>query len=161
MKIITNTDSNFFLKLLEEPEAKEKTKEIKIAVYVFDSDYLKKIENFCNSKIPLSFYWQKIEGFKKCKKRIFIQSLDLNFYKKINCIKTLHSKIYWFLGYGVYIGSANLYKRSFEINKECGLWFSTEELSHHKIKNELNDFFKELDKEELDKKIADKYKKTG
>lgn len=56
----------------------------------------------------------------------------------------LHSKVIWWKGYGVYIGSANLTERAWNSNIEAGLFLTEEELHSNKMMLEIEFFFDEL-----------------
>ncbi len=177
MDIISNNNkSDFFLNLLE--NAQKETKEVKLAVAYTDDYYLKKVIDFCRDhKIHLSFFGrvgdysighpvstQKIQQPPQNKTYghpVSTSSLKSlikakpKVVKKVNIIKDLHSKVYWFLNYGVYIGSANLQRKAWNENIECGLWFGAKEPSYFTIKSELDDFFKKLNEEEIHSMIKE------
>ena len=156
MDIISNNNkSNFFLNLLKSPQAQKETKEVKIAVYCGsdyednNKSYIEDVINFCKKaqkpkeeKI-LSFFG----GKKFCEHHLEPLIEAKGVIRKVNRIDGLHAKVYWFLNYGVYIGSSNIYQNAWEgkENIECGLWFNAEEPSYYTIKWELENFFKELE----------------
>ena len=57
----------------------------------------------------------------------------------------LHSKIIWWKGYGVYIGSANLTDRAWNTNIEFGVFLSEVELEGSDGLTEIEQFFDELE----------------
>ena len=152
MKVITNNgQSSFLLDLLKNPEVKKHTKAVKIAVWLLNESYLKPVKVFCeDQKIPLFCHVYRNNCYPKN-----------NYYSKIeDCIKQhdkiLHSKVYWFVGYGVYIGSANFCKEGWEQNTEFGLFLYSKKSSsnYYMIKNNLKNFFKELESNEMPVKKA-------
>ncbi|MFH1599820.1 MAG: phospholipase D-like domain-containing protein [Pseudomonadota bacterium] len=58
--------------------------------------------------------------------------------------KWLHAKVIWWVGSGVYIGSANLTDRAWNSNFEAGLFLEEDELEHFGILDEINAFFEGL-----------------
>ncbi len=56
-----------------------------------------------------------------------------------------HAKVIWWEGYGVYIGSANLTNNGWYGNIEAGIFLDNEEISFHKLDDELMTYFDELD----------------
>ena len=57
-----------------------------------------------------------------------------------------HPKVYWFQGYGAYIGSANMTDKSWVNNIEAGIFLNTHELLETRMKLQLEDFFDDLSK---------------
>lgn len=55
--------------------------------------------------------------------------------------KYLHAKVIWWVGAGVYIGSANLTDRAWNKNFEAGVFMSDDELEHFGLLPELEAFF--------------------
>lgn len=51
------------------------------------------------------------------------------------------SKIYWFGGVGVYIGSANLTDPGWNSNLECGIWFDQDDISEQGLEPQLWQMF--------------------
>ena len=62
----------------------------------------------------------------------------------------LHSKIIWWKGYGVYIGSANLTDRAWTKNIEAGLFLTHEEIQSSSLAEELEVFFHTLNQDRSD-----------
>ena len=56
----------------------------------------------------------------------------------------LHSKVIWWKGYGVYIGSANLTDRAWNSNIEAGVFLSEFDLQNNKMIIEIEKFFDQL-----------------
>lgn len=52
-----------------------------------------------------------------------------------------HSKIYWFGGVGVYIGSANLTDQGWNSNIECGVWFDQDDILAQDLEAQLQPMF--------------------
>ena len=76
----------------------------------------------------------------------------------------LHSKIIWWQGYGVYIGSANLTDNGWRNNIEVGLFLTHEEIESNQLAIELKKFFSGLeneDSEPLNEAIIDKIEKLS
>lgn len=57
----------------------------------------------------------------------------------------LHSKVIWWEGAGVYIGSANLTGRAWQSNIEAGVYVEQRDLDAHMMEPELFNFFAALD----------------
>ncbi|KAF1077650.1 phospholipase D-like domain-containing protein [Halodesulfovibrio sp. MK-HDV] len=53
----------------------------------------------------------------------------------------LHSKVIWWVGYGAYIGSANLTDRAWNSNMEVGTFYPHEEILENNLEQDLNDIF--------------------
>ncbi len=52
-----------------------------------------------------------------------------------------HTKIYWFGGVGVYIGSANLTDNGWHANLECGVWFDQHDILEQNLEAQLHPMF--------------------
>ncbi|HET9239174.1 MAG TPA: phospholipase D-like domain-containing protein [Oligoflexus sp.] len=57
-----------------------------------------------------------------------------------------HPKVYWFRGYGAYIGSANIGDKAWFNNVEAGLFLTEDDLLQTGMGNELENFFAYLSK---------------
>ena len=57
----------------------------------------------------------------------------------------LHAKVIWWVGYGAYIGSANLTERAWSTNIEAGTFFTEEELDQTLMLDDLRAFFDRCD----------------
>ena len=137
----------FFNEIFKNDIAKQKTKKVIISVY---NIYERKEKNpFKNI--------DKIKDFcKKNKKKFKIYCgggycTPETVPKNIIYVEGLHSKVYWFVGYGVYIGSANCTEYGWHTNLECGVWIPSEKLESYHIKEDLESFFNSLER----------YKKTA
>lgn len=71
----------------------------------------------------------------------------------VKYVKDLHAKVYWFVNYGVYIGSANCTEDGWYKNLEYGVWFPHKKLEDYHIRD-LKDFFKRLEKKILKPKTV-------
>ena len=142
-KIKFITDHNkFFNDILENNFAKKKTKEVKFSSYGFYKNEIldKFIKEFCDNK-KLCVYYGGTN-----------YSADIPESSKL--IPSLHAKVYWFLGFGAYIGSLNCTEYAFTKNIECGLWFPNHELKKQGIEKSLEDFFNSLEEKYQTQKPA-------
>jgi phosphatidylserine/phosphatidylglycerophosphate/cardiolipin synthase-like enzyme len=57
----------------------------------------------------------------------------------------LHTKVIWWEGVGVYIGSANLSGRAWHSNIEAGVFIEQDEMEAQNLEEQLIGFFAELD----------------
>ena len=160
MKIITNKINNSYLQDILRNIPKN-TKQLKIAMAYADSYQIndKSVTNniieVCKDRnIKLSFYGRKqSESERNRDKNNY--PIDNECIKKISelksstfkFVKNLHAKVFYFQGYGVYIGSANFTYNSWKKNIEFGIWLEHKDLNDFKLSKELNDFFEELDRE--------------
>ena len=55
-----------------------------------------------------------------------------------------HAKVIWWHGYGAYIGSANLTNAAWNMNVECGLFISDDELTVYGVADQLESLFSYL-----------------
>jgi hypothetical protein len=76
----------------------------------------------------------------------FLEQKNLNFRCRL-IQEWLHAKIIWWVGFGAYIGSANLTDRAWFKNLEGGLFATEEELIFHGIDEELDNYFSLLEEE--------------
>jgi hypothetical protein len=123
--------------------------------------------DFCfKNEIPL-YFWGRIDETFPVSVNVLRKFLSMGPEYQCKLIhEYYHPKIMWFEGYGAYIGSANLTKRGWYDNVECGVWFSQAELEENGLISELENIFIEIDErseplteELLNKLIAlqDKY----
>lgn len=64
--------------------------------------------------------------------------------------KFFHPKVIHWVGFGVYIGSANLTDQAWNKNYEAGIFLTEEELIEGGHMEELNDFFDEIDRASIE-----------
>ncbi|MGE3756967.1 MAG: phospholipase D family protein [Pseudobdellovibrionaceae bacterium] len=119
--------------------------EIKIAVAYADGD--PKLLSWClESKLKTTFYCRFdhtipvnpriLEKFLKLRSPLYICKLVPELF---------HPKVIWWVGYGVYIGSANLTDNGWLHNIECGVFFTESELITNGMDTELRGFFTAVD----------------
>lgn len=76
-----------------------------------------------------------------------LETLLNSFKQHISCFVVpdyLHCKVIWWVGYGAYIGSANLTDRAWNSNIETGVFHSDAELEASGLDRDLEQFFDEL-----------------
>ena len=164
MRFIGNhSNNNYFLNIIEELKTVQ-VDEVFCAVAYADNKM--DIFDICyNKNIKITFYGRYdssvpvastvLESFLKRKSSKYICRLIRDFF---------HPKVYWFKGYGAYIGSANISERGWTKNIEAGVFFEEEDLSRTRMDQELEEFFAYLDKiatpltEEIYKEIKDQEK---
>lgn len=77
----------------------------------------------------------------------FLQKLLDNTKNNIFCKlipDSLHSKVIWWVGYGAYIGSANLTDRAWNSNIEAGVFLSESDLIELGMVEQISEFFENL-----------------
>lgn len=139
IKLITDHEK-FFNEILRNDIAKKKTKEVIISVYsIYEKKEEKPFQNIAKLK----------EFCKKKKLKVYYNNsyTQEEVPKNAKLIKDLHAKIYWFVNYGVYIGSANCTEYGWNTNIECGIWIPNEKFKEYHIKEDLRSFFNSLEKE--------------
>ena len=164
MKLITNIQPLFLPDILFK---QSNLKKITAAV-AYCKDY--RLFEYCKKhKIKLNYYGR------------LDSSVNLNLKKLKNFLTDgisihiiggtkFHPKVIQCYGYGAYIGSANLTESAWKDNIECGLWLTQKELEDNCLTDQLNEFFKFIQKEskslsdisdqdisELDKYKPDKF----
>lgn len=106
-----------------------------------------KLFDFCiGNDIPLTFwgrYDYTVPVSIPLLKR-FIEQKSPNFVCML--VQHFHSKIIWWGGYGVYIGSANLTQNGWYSNVETGTFLNQDEIVQNGIEDDLDNFFYELNK---------------
>ena len=138
MKLITNIESPFLSDILL--KTVENLKEIKAAIAYCCENY--EIFEYCKkNKIKLDYYGRldptinldltKLKSFLTDNISVYIVGGN-----------SFHPKVIWCVGYGAYIGSANLTQSAWEKNIECGLWLDQKELDANGLTDSLNNFFK-------------------
>lgn len=144
MKFIGNVaNGNYFLNIVKNLD-KEKISEVYIAVAYASSKM--ELFDFCfDNKIRLKFWgrYDKTVPVATSVLRSFI-SRGSELYRCYLVKDLFHPKIYWFKGYGAYIGSANIGDRAWWNNVEAGIFFTEQELVAQKIDLELERFFQYL-----------------
>ena len=145
MKLITgNLNKNFLMAVHK--EAISKCENVKAAIAYADGDpeLLKdcwnnniKLEFWCryDKDIPVSI--NILEKFLRRKSPNYVCKLIPN---------VLHSKVIWWVGYGAYIGSANLTDRAWFKNIETGIFFDYTDLVENRMDLELENFFDDINK---------------
>lgn len=129
----------------------KKTK-LKIAMAYDDvtqGDWLSKCLK--QKQINLFFYGRMEEDFNGISYDLFNKVLKYPYLKKCKVFYSspsdspisLHAKVLFFENYGAYVGSANLTKRAWLNNVECGNWYNKKDLKKHA--EDLNLFFDKLD----------------
>lgn len=141
--------------------ALRKTEHVKAAVAYASGDP-QLIRDCFEKKIRLSF-WGRYDETVPVSTNILKRFLDKkspNFSCRL--IQDIHhAKVIWWVGVGVYIGSANLRDKAWSSNIEAGIYLEEAELDEAGIREELDDFFRRLDEEsspltrELYKQICD------
>lgn len=132
-------------------------KEISAAVAYNTNDIL--IKKCIEKNINLEF-WGLFNSGLSTDIEIIKKALNSTYITFYPFVEHFHSKIIYFHGYGVFIGSHNLTRAALEDNVECGVFIPEEELTdEHKI--QLRSFFdylrstsKKLVPEDLDRLIA-------
>ena len=146
MKVIANKlNGKFFKDLFDNPP--ENLKELKIAVAYADKDTSKKLKDFCKKgNIKVEFYGRKkSENEIKYSRKPPIP-ISVLWQVRGLVVRDLHAKVFWFVEYGAYIGSANLTDSSWDKSIEFGIWFEHKELVDFNLIQELNTFFQRLRK---------------
>jgi hypothetical protein len=127
-------------------ESRYSVDEVKAAVAYAHG--LPKLFDFCfKNKIKLTF-WGRFDHTIPVSTDIlkrFLENASLNFDCKLNP-DIFHSKIIWWVGFGVYIGSANLTDSAWYQNIECGVFLSETEMIDNDLIAEIDNYFIEIDK---------------
>lgn len=143
MKIIANGINGEYLKeiLLNAPKDIEWVK----AAVAYANGTPELIEHCVDNKVPLTFYGRMDESI-PVSLNILERFLKLGPSYSCKLVwKHYHPKVIWFLGYGVYIGSANLNSTSWWSNIECGVWFSESDIQKQNLVPQLQEFFAKID----------------
>lgn len=141
-------------------KSKSDVERIKIAVAYADAN--PKIIDLCfNENIPLEFwcrYDYTVPVPTSLLERFLIKQSPNYVCKLVPDI--FHPKVIWWVGFGAYIGSANLTSRGWTKNIECGLFFSESEMITQGIMKEIEVFFDSIDEQShpLTKEILDDLK---
>lgn len=145
MKFITgNLNKNFLMAVHKEAISKCENVKAAVAYAGDDPELLKdclknniKLEFWCryDKDIPVSI--SILEKFLQRKSPNYVCKLIPNI---------LHSKVIWWVGYGAYIGSANLTDRAWFRNIEAGIYFDYTDLVENRMDLELENFFDDINK---------------
>lgn len=159
MKFIGNVaNGNYFHNIVENLDP-EKISEVYVAVAYATNKT--EIFDFCfANKIRLKF-WGRYDKTVPVSASILKTFIDRSseFYRCYLVRELYHPKVYWFKGYGAYIGSANIGERAWWNNVEAGIFFDEQELVSLKIDLELERFFNYLKSTEVSTMLnADIYK---
>lgn len=148
MKFVGNVSNGcYFQDIIYQLEAnKNEINEVLVAVAYATSR--SDIFDFCfENKIKLRFwgrYDSSVPVSSSLLETFIKRSSDLY---RCYLIKGLyHPKVYWFRGFGVYIGSANIGDKAWVNNVEAGLFISEDEINDLGLNQELEDFFNYLQK---------------
>ena len=149
MQFIANSANNYFHKNLisniTNPSILDDISEVKCAV-AYGNDMRELFDICYQYKIPLTFYCRNdyqipvsphmLQWFIGKQKNNIICKLVGRFF---------HAKTIWIVGYGVYIGSANLTQRAWYNNIEAGIFLSEYEIENYQMREQLELFFEYLD----------------
>jgi len=138
MQLVANKVNDCWLENFVQLEANRQLEEIILAVaYVSNMDSIFKLASEKN--VPLSLY-ALCDGMGNTNTDIIQYFLDAsNTSWRLYLIRDFyHPKIMWFKGVGAYIGSANLSKRAWTSNVECGVWFTQDDLLKFSMIDELS-----------------------
>ena len=112
-------------------------KEISASVAYTQDDTLMKI---CNKKKIHLDWWGLFNSDISSKIEIVKEAIKSPYIKFFPFAELFHSKLIWFHGYGVYIGSHNLTNNAMYNNVETGVFISENELSEEH-KTEIKNYF--------------------
>lgn len=123
---------------------------LKIAMaYGFLDDTVKRFLSHLENKKVNLFFYGRVDETEAIGYDLFKNILNYPYLKECKAFYSaddskinLHAKVLFIESYGAYIGSANLTKRGWQQNVECGVWLQKKDLFKHQ-KN-LNIFFNEL-----------------
>jgi len=149
MKFLANWVNNSYprniIEALKNSDTLNNIGEAKIAVAY--ADRIPELFDFClKNNIPLSFYCRYDNS-------VPVSPETLSWFigkqaKRIICRLArdfFHAKVMWIVGFGVYIGSANLSDRAWFDNIEAGLFLSEEEIDSLRLRDDLEFFFEYLE----------------
>lgn len=141
MKLIGNvTNGQYFADIVNNLKA-DQISEVWVAVAYATSKT--EIFDFCfDNKIPVKFfgrYDKSIPVSSAILKTFVDRSSDR--YRAYLINEYYHPKVYWFKGYGAYIGSANIGNKAWFDNIELGLFLTEDELREQFLDVQLESFF--------------------
>jgi PLD-like domain len=120
--------------------------EVRAAVAYADATNLQLFDSCAANFKPLTYYGRYDESVpvSSAVLKWFLDRKSLNFVCKL-VPDFLHAKVIWWVGIGVYIGSANLTERAWSANIEAGVFVREEEMESSSLIEELRAFFDVVD----------------
>lgn len=144
LKFIGNVANGYYFKNIVDNLKPGKVTEVYCAVAYIQNKM--DIFDFCyKNKIKLKLwgrYDYTVPVVTAVLKTFIDRSSDL--YRCFLVKDLFHPKIYWFKGYGAYIGSANISERAWVNNVEAGLFLTENDLVNSGMDVELTEFFSYL-----------------
>lgn len=144
MRVVAGALNGTYLREINE-NSSAKVEWVRAAVAYAAGD--EELIEFCMRKaIPIT-YWGRYDSSVPVPSSIlkrFLNKKSPNYVCKL-VPDYLHAKVIWWVGYGVYIGSANLTKRAWYDNIEYGVFVDELEMAETGMAAELEDFFRQLD----------------
>ncbi len=153
MRFVGNIANNTYLSQIIEGVERHEIYEVLCSVAYVQIRGEEFFKPFLLKNIPLTFWGRYDKGMP-----IHIDTLHLfhrNSSERFRCYlvrELFHPKVYWFKGYGCYIGSANIGKRAWQDNVEAGIFYTDDELEESGLRLELDRYFNFL-KDDVKKSI--------
>lgn len=141
MKLVANGVNKFSLKNIIDNLHQDNVTEVLVAVAYVDNS--SELFNWCyKNNIKLTFFgrYDKSVPVVAAVLKTFIDRGSDKY--RCHLIRDyFHPKVYWFKGYGVYIGSSNISERSWFKNIEAGLFLTEDEIVQNNLEPQLENFF--------------------